>query len=138
MFGDELRKWRKKRKLTQAQLGESIGVTGAYIQQLELGKKTNPSIEVIIKLCKSLDITPFDLNYEFKSNDLFTYLINRDINHSYKKNITSDLKEIDSDEIDELEQEFKEIQDKLKNISPHNRKKILKMIEIFEEDEHKE
>lgn len=39
------------------------------------------------------------------------------------------------DEVDELEQEFEELRDKMKNISPSKRKKSLKMIELFEEDE---
>lgn len=101
LFGDNLKKWRKKRKLTQSQLGESVGVTGAYIQQLELGKKTNPSIEVIVKLCNALKISPYDLDYKFKDNELFYYLTNRDADDLNKN--TDDLNKLNSKLSSEIE-----------------------------------
>ncbi|ERI92126.1 DNA-binding helix-turn-helix protein [Clostridiales bacterium oral taxon 876 str. F0540] len=77
MFGDELKKWRKLRKFTQAELGKKVGVSGAYIQQLELGKKTNPSLEVVMNLCSTLEIAPFDLDYGFSNDDICTYFDSR-------------------------------------------------------------
>ncbi|MFA9397460.1 MAG: helix-turn-helix domain-containing protein [Clostridiaceae bacterium] len=65
MFGEKLRKCRKERKFTQAALGKLIGVSGAYIQQLELGKKTNPSLAIVFKICEVLKVEPFDLDYDF-------------------------------------------------------------------------
>lgn len=79
MFGENLKKWRKQRNLTQAKLGEAVGVTGAYIQQLELGKKTNPSLEIVMKLCDALKIAPFDLDYDFSENEMFQCLMNESI-----------------------------------------------------------
>ncbi|WP_061310534.1 helix-turn-helix domain-containing protein [Clostridium botulinum] len=76
MFGENLREWRKKRNLTQSKLGEMVGVTGAYIQQLELGRKNNPSLEIVMKLCDVLKIVPFDLDHDFSENEMYQYLIN--------------------------------------------------------------
>ncbi|MEQ8156671.1 MAG: helix-turn-helix transcriptional regulator [Clostridiaceae bacterium] len=82
MFGDNLKKWRKERKLTQAELAESVGVSGAYIQQLELGKKTNPSLEVVLKICSALQIAPFDLEFEYDDEDMYKYLMNKSMQNS--------------------------------------------------------
>lgn len=61
MFKDELKRIRKDRKLTQSQLGKMIGVTGAYIQQLEKGIKKNPSLEIVFKVCNKFNINPLEL-----------------------------------------------------------------------------
>lgn len=101
MFGEDLRKWRKKRNLTQAQLGTAVGVTGAYIQQLELGKKTNPSIEIIMKLCTTLNIAPFDLDYDFRENELYDYLINKDkVKLNIEENMPNRFDELENSNLD--------------------------------------
>nr|WP_254906749.1 helix-turn-helix domain-containing protein [Clostridium tyrobutyricum] len=61
MFKDKLRELRKNNNLTQSQLGKIIGVSGAYIQQLEKGIKKNPSLEVILKICNEFNVDPIDL-----------------------------------------------------------------------------
>lgn len=55
MLGDKLKKLRIEHNLTQTQLGKMIGVSGAYIQQLEKGTKRNPSILILMNLEDSLD-----------------------------------------------------------------------------------
>lgn len=77
MFGDKLRRFRKENKLTQEQLGSMVGVTGAYIQQLEKGIKNNPSLELVMKLCTALHIAPFDLDIDPSSDDLYSYIDSR-------------------------------------------------------------
>lgn len=47
--GAEMRRLRKKLGLTQVQLAEEIGVTGAFISQLE-SEKRSPSEEVLAAL----------------------------------------------------------------------------------------
>lgn len=61
MFGDNLKRIRKEKMFTQSKLGEIVGVSGAYIQQLEKGIKKNPSIEVLYKIIETLDIEVDDL-----------------------------------------------------------------------------
>lgn len=61
MFRDKLKELRTKHNLTQVQLGEMVGVSGAYIQQLEKGNKQKPSIELIVKLSDGLGTSPRSL-----------------------------------------------------------------------------
>ncbi|NMM62062.1 helix-turn-helix transcriptional regulator [Clostridium sp. P21] len=56
MNGNTLKKLRLKENLTQEQLGKKIGVSGAYIQQLEKGKKDNPSLDILNKIAETLKI----------------------------------------------------------------------------------
>lgn len=53
--GDLLKTKRKSLKLSQSALGELVGVSGAYIQQLEKGIK-NPSLETMNKIARALKI----------------------------------------------------------------------------------
>lgn len=61
MPGERLKELRKQRKLTQEQLGKLVGVSGAYIQQLETGKKLNPTYDVAIKIAEVLNATVDEL-----------------------------------------------------------------------------
>lgn len=63
-----LKKLRKDNRLSQNKLGEMLGVSGAYIQQLEKGVKTNPSIDLIYKISSYFDIAPMKL-LEWNLND---------------------------------------------------------------------
>ena len=54
-FGDHLRALRKARGLSQADLGESANLNDKYLGELERGEG-NPSLEVLMKLAKALDI----------------------------------------------------------------------------------
>lgn len=56
MLSDNIKKFRKEKKISQTKLGDMLGVSGAYIQQLEKGVKKNPSIEVLLGLSSLLDI----------------------------------------------------------------------------------
>lgn len=53
--GDLLKSKRKSLNLSQSALGNIIGVSGAYIQQLEKGLK-NPSLDTIDKIANALKI----------------------------------------------------------------------------------
>ncbi len=56
-----LRFWRKKKKLSQAELGEKGGVSERYIRALEAGTKSNPSANLVYRLSKALEIYMEDL-----------------------------------------------------------------------------
>lgn len=51
-----LREMRKGKKLTQCELAHCVGVTQAYICALEVGRKKNPSIQVVRKIAAVLDV----------------------------------------------------------------------------------
>ena len=55
-IGPRLRKARKDRKLTQAQLAEAIDLSNNYISNIERGTSI-PSLETFVMLCNALDVT---------------------------------------------------------------------------------
>lgn len=52
-----LQEIRKLKRLTQAELAFRAGVTQPYIGALERGERKNPSMEVIRKIAKGLDVS---------------------------------------------------------------------------------
>lgn len=55
-FGNNLMLLRRKKKLSQAALGKLIGTSGDVIGRYERGGIT-PSIEVVIKMAKTLEVS---------------------------------------------------------------------------------
>lgn len=60
-IGENLKKFRSEKKISQRKLAQAAGVSFAYIQQLEKNEKTNPGIEIINKLSIALGIEVSDL-----------------------------------------------------------------------------
>ncbi len=57
-----IRKYRKKRHMTQEQASERAEITTAYWQRLELVSQTDlPSVPAICKIAKALNIHPYQL-----------------------------------------------------------------------------
>ena len=56
-FGTVLRQLRLKRKLTQDQLSEMVGVASPYISMLESGHKY-PNLDMLFKLSDALEVRP--------------------------------------------------------------------------------
>jgi transcriptional regulator with XRE-family HTH domain len=54
--GDRLRQIREARKLTQDELGESLGFSHAQINRYENGK-ADPTPDVLVRLSKELQVT---------------------------------------------------------------------------------
>jgi len=54
-FGEHLRALRKARDMSQPQLAERAGVNDKYLGEIERGRG-NPSLEVLMKLSKALDV----------------------------------------------------------------------------------
>ncbi|MFQ7000592.1 MAG: helix-turn-helix domain-containing protein [Clostridium sp.] len=90
-LGKNLKKLREDNKISQSRLGDALGVSGAYIQQIEKGIKKNPSIDLIYKIASFFDIPPISLlEYDFSdqyqvfasiselSNNLRQYAKNQD------------------------------------------------------------
>ncbi len=66
IFGEALKRWRLKRGLTQEGLAHEAGITTSYASQVENGKKV-PSLTVVLKLCRALNLTPGELLSDFTS-----------------------------------------------------------------------
>ena len=60
-IGENIKKFRKAKGLTMPALAEKCGVSKGYLSFLENGEKDNPSINVLYKIAKHLDITIGDL-----------------------------------------------------------------------------
>ncbi len=60
MLGEELRKAREAAGLSQERLAFEAGVHRTYVGLLERGKKS-PTLSVLFRICKALDISPSQL-----------------------------------------------------------------------------
>lgn len=56
-----LMQYRKQAKKTQKELAGAVGITQGYLSLLESGHKKNPSLELLQRISKELDITVNDL-----------------------------------------------------------------------------
>ena len=63
VFGQNLRRFRKDRNLTQTQLGEMVGVWFSAISNIERGE-SEPSLELAGKLADALGVTVDDFRKE--------------------------------------------------------------------------
>jgi transcriptional regulator with XRE-family HTH domain len=54
MLGDELRKARQTKKMTQEQLSFASGVDRTYISELENNHRS-PTVDVLLRLCRAMD-----------------------------------------------------------------------------------
>lgn len=59
-FRLNVRKRRKELHLTQEQLAERLNVTGAYVSEIEAGRRT-PSLETVERLATALDCPALNL-----------------------------------------------------------------------------
>lgn len=69
--------YREKSKMTKSELARAIGVSPSYITKLENGEKTNPSLEIQIKIAKTLGIPLNELISSIKFN--VRYTINKNV-----------------------------------------------------------
>jgi transcriptional regulator with XRE-family HTH domain len=61
MLHQAIRDLREARKMTQEQLARRAKVTPGYVAQLELGLRTNPSLDVVRRLARALKVPLKDL-----------------------------------------------------------------------------
>jgi len=60
-FGKILKRIRQSKGLLQWQVAEKSNLGSVTISNFERGFETNPTAETLLKLAKSLDVTPNDL-----------------------------------------------------------------------------
>lgn len=59
-LGNNLRRWRGWRQLTQNELGEISGIGGDTIRNLETARR-GMSVDKLVALCKALEVEPAEL-----------------------------------------------------------------------------
>lgn len=106
MVGARIAEIRNSKGISLSKLSRESGVSKGYLSELENGIKENPNIEILDKIAKALDISVSDL---FEQDPIDT-------------------------ELEDLEEDMKLLFSKAKQLSKENRKKVLRMIEIFEEE----
>lgn len=60
IFGKRVREIRKAKNLSQLELADKVGIDRSYMGFLERGER-NPSLEVITKIARALNVTPDEL-----------------------------------------------------------------------------
>lgn len=60
-IGQNLKRYRLSKSISQFELGKLSGVSRSYISEIESGIYLNVSLYIICNLCKALTITPNDL-----------------------------------------------------------------------------
>jgi transcriptional regulator with XRE-family HTH domain len=63
-FGDVLRRYRQERRLSQEALAEAASMTADYLGFIERGENV-PTLTVILKIARALDVDAADLLQEF-------------------------------------------------------------------------
>jgi len=58
---EKIKTLRSMKNLTQSRLAIESGVSQSYINELERGKKNNPSVVVLVKLAKALGVSIMEL-----------------------------------------------------------------------------
>lgn len=58
-----IREVRESKNITEYKLSKQIGVTCAYLSELENGKRVNPSLKVLCDISQALDVNVKDLFY---------------------------------------------------------------------------
>ena len=56
-----LKALRQKQKLSQRDLAAKVGITQAYVAELETGARRNPSLDLLQKLAKALKVKVAEL-----------------------------------------------------------------------------
>lgn len=60
-FGDYIKQIRTSKNISLRELSKRSGVSHPYLSQLENGKTNNPSIEVLTKIAKGLNVPLYEL-----------------------------------------------------------------------------
>ena len=66
VFIFNMKKYRKKRQLSQMKLAEMINTSTSYIGEIEINNKV-PSMEMVEKIAKALNVEPFRLFVDDKA-----------------------------------------------------------------------
>lgn len=76
-IGNELRKIRKLRGITQSELAKEIGVSQTAIAEIENGKNQNIPLNMFLEICKKLQVNLVITDEETNSEITFAGIIQR-------------------------------------------------------------
>lgn len=109
MIGSKIAEIRNMKGISLSKLARDAGISKGYLSNIENGIKENLSKELLEKIAKALgiDVSEFYESTQFVEG---------------------------SERIEELEEDMKLLFSKAKTLSKEDRKKVLKMIEIFQEE----
>ncbi|AAK79909.1 transcriptional regulator with XRE-family HTH domain [Clostridium acetobutylicum] len=97
MLGENLKKLRKEKGLTQRQLAGETGLSVSIISKLEEGKKTG-SIETLQTLSNYFNVTVDELSENKSANiDKKEYAVDELLKRLVKKGLIENVEDIDSD-----------------------------------------
>lgn len=106
MVGEKIKELRELKGFSISSLASKIGISKGYLSDIEKGVKTNPSTDALEKIATALNVNV---------SDLFD-------------------KEPVADKLNLLEEDMKVLFYKAQKLSKEDRQKVLKMMEIFEEE----
>jgi transcriptional regulator with XRE-family HTH domain len=106
MVGSKITEIRKLKGMSLSKLAEKAGISKGYLSNIETGIKENPSTEMLEKIAAALDVEVSDL---FDKTPV-------------------------EDKLDILEDDMKILFSKAQKLSKEDRLKVLKMMEIFEQE----
>ena len=71
LFGEYIAGKRKARDISLRQMAENLGITPAYLSDIEKSRRNPPDIETLEKIAKLLHLTPDEKNtmLDFAGND---------------------------------------------------------------------
>lgn len=78
-LGKKIKAARRSKKISQCELAQTLHISEGHLSHLETGKNV-PSIELLLKLCNLLDLTPNDLlleQYSLNDHSSFSSLYQR-------------------------------------------------------------
>lgn len=61
----QIKNCRKQRNMTLSDLSDKTGISAGYLSHLENGSRKNPSLVILSKISKALDL---DITFLFKNN----------------------------------------------------------------------
>lgn len=70
-FGRQVRDMRRQQGLTQDKLAEKAGISASFLGHIERGSR-KASLETLVQLCNTLNVTPQSLLIASLSDDLVT------------------------------------------------------------------
>lgn len=84
-IGEFIRSKRKEKGLSVRELARRTGVSQPYLSQLETGSHNNPSLDILRKICKQLDVDYIDFFVRIgyiTEEDIKSYVARRWLNES--------------------------------------------------------
>lgn len=74
---EKIKYYREKNNISKSELSRKIGVSPSYITMLENGEKTNPSLEIKIKLANALNCSVDDLENTIDISEELYKIVNK-------------------------------------------------------------